>query len=387
MRFVMSKDRRHASRHRGFTLVELLVVIAIIAVLVGLAIPSVMAARTYFNRAAVKFEVNGLADAVEKYRAKYGDYPPDGSSWPIMEAHLRKAFPEILITELNLLNPLAYASTQVGVAADVRNDNDVSLKSLPPIHYRVMDPAEALVFFLGGFSSDKQRPFTGPGGPFAPAGANGQALQYNASRQNAFYEFPTNRLTLTTELVGGANVIVSTDEIDYGEPICQNQHDPSGSTPFRDLLPVFLCYSNNVQTGNPYVYFDQRTYQTPKPNGVYFNLHQTTSDPSIGAARPFLSQQVNTAIPAPSPQIYENNKTFQIISPGIDGRYGGMLASPPASLVMFTSKGEPCVLGNTGFVKSSGSFTAFTLPGHNNKRPIHDNATSFVESNTLGDNL
>ena len=92
-----------SKRYRvGFTLVELLVVIAIIGVLAGLLVPAVFAVRKTFNNASVKFEVQGLDSAVNNYRTKYGDYPPDGSSWPIMESHFRKAFPGILQSELLL---------------------------------------------------------------------------------------------------------------------------------------------------------------------------------------------------------------------------------------------------------------------------------------------
>ena len=70
-------------------MVELLVVIAIIGTLVGILVPAVFGVVSNMNRASVKFELHTLNDAVEKYRSKYGDYPPDGSSWTVMESHLR----------------------------------------------------------------------------------------------------------------------------------------------------------------------------------------------------------------------------------------------------------------------------------------------------------
>ena len=328
----------------GFTLVELLVVIAIIGVLVGLTVPAVFAVRGTFIRGSIKFEINALADAVEKYRSKYGDYPPDGSSWPVMEKHLRKAFPNILISELNLLNP-ANSATYGYIHSDYAGVG------------RVMDPAEAMVFFLGGFSSDGQRPFTGPGGPFSLVGTT---YQYNGSRQNPFYEFPSNRLTLTAAMA-------SSDETAYGGT--------------ADILPVFLSYNNALDNGSPYVYFDSRTYQF----GTFFNFHMTrTAD---GAARPFLSEQLNTST---GKLIYENKQTFQILSPGSDGMYGGM--NPPSSgtPTLFTSKGDPCDFVATptppGFVKSGSSLGPFLLAGQLPKRPAADNAGNFVETNTLGEN-
>ena len=148
----------------GFTLIEILVVITIIGVLAGLLLPAVMKAVSTAQEGAYKLEIDTLADAVEKYKNKYGDYPPDGSSWQIMERHLRKAFPQILQTELNLLDPALYASqgwsgdpwnVNSNIIAGIRNDFDQSVvtPTYAAADLKVMDPAEALVFFLGGFSA------------------------------------------------------------------------------------------------------------------------------------------------------------------------------------------------------------------------------------------
>lgn len=351
MHQTLSNAKRLKGIRAGFTLVELLVVIAIIGLLVGLTVPAVFAVLGTFNRASCKFEVNALSDAVEKYRSKYGDYPPDGSSWPIMEAHLRKAFPNILISELNLLNP-------ANTAAYGYIHNDYA--------GRVMDPAEALVFFLGGFSSDAQRPFTGTGGPFV---LNGTTYQYNASRQNSFYEFPAARLTMSASLE-------STDETVYDSPIA------------TDLMPVFLSYKNKLQFGNPYVYFDSRTYQS-KTNPPVVNFHQTRVSSGEGAARPYLSEQVNTLSPALNkPKLYENKQTFQILSPGLDGQYAGMVGS--SGVVLFTSKGVLCDYDSTalGYVPSTSNILpAFVLNDSQLRlRPMADNVGNFTESNTLGEN-
>jgi hypothetical protein len=263
---------------------------------------------------------------------------------------LRKAFPNILVSELNLLNP-ANSATYAYIHNDYAGAG------------RVMDPAEALVFFLGGFSSDAQRPFTGPGGPFV---LNGSAYQYNGSRQNSFYDFPAARLTMSASLV-------STDETAYDSPI----------TP--DLMPVFLAYKNKLEFGNPYVYFDSRTYQS-KTTPPSCNYHLTRA--SAGAARPFLSEQVNTLSTANNkPKLYENKQTFQILSPGMDGEYAGMVGS--SGVVLFTSKGIRCEYDTTaqGFIPAATSLPAFVLNASQLKlRPMTDNVGNFTESNTLGEN-
>ena len=373
---------------RGFTLVELLVVIAIIGTLVGLLVPAVFGVVSNMNRASVKFELQALNDGVEKYRSKYGDYPPDGSSWTVMESHLRKAFPNILQSELNLLNP----ASPVPSTGSIRNDHDTSLALLPLAQHRVMDCAEALVFFLGGFSSDAQRPLTGPGGPFVLVGG---AYGYNTQRQNSFFEFPFDRLTLAP----AGNL--STDEVLFGLSICIDNPTPIPST-VADLLPVFMSKGTEIRTGSPYVYFDSRTYQVSKGTVPYFNFYQPSDltvpfrgplnqlDPrgSLGAARPVLSEQVN---PATGKLLYENKSSFQILSPGVDGRFGGRIAkliTAPSDLILFTSKGVPCTLSGVGFVTAGGP--PLILPEHvlaPESRPMKDDAGNMIERNTLGENI
>jgi prepilin-type N-terminal cleavage/methylation domain-containing protein len=260
---------RHQTRTAGFTLAELLVVIAIIGILVGLLVPAVFSAVSYARQATVKMEVDGLAQAIEMYRSKYGEYPPDGSDPQLLIRHLRKAFPQILDSEIAVLNQQANAG-------------------------RSMSGAEALVFFLGGFSDNPQQPFTGPGGPFVQV-PNSNSFQYNTRRNNALFDFNLERLTLTVQ----ANMQVSNDEILYG----------LGGA---NLIPVY----RSRFTEAPYVYFDARRYGVQ--NRFMFN------NPEIEAqdcAMPYPSDRPDTQNPAVPYEWMEPQK-FQIVSPGLSGVFG-----------------------------------------------------------------
>ncbi len=347
-RSVSTWVRTRAGRvKQGFTLVELLVVITIIGVLVGLTVPAVIGVRGAFERAAVKFEVQTLNDAIENYRSKYGDYPPDGSSWQVMERHFRKAFPNILSSELNLINPANGAQ---------------------------IDPAEALVFFLGGFSSDAQRPFTGSGGPIVNVGTMAMPVyRYNVSRDNAYFEFK-GRLTLDTDALGA----MSNDETEFAGVA-------------SDVFPVFMARGNKpAMEGTPYVYFDSRSYLFNKGTAAapIFNCYQpsnitlTVGSPrwELGAVRPHLE-----SVSAAGGFVFENNKTFQIISPGADGRYGGRLVALGGQ--WFTSVGQSYIFNGTIMSPDPASGRRFELSENSAavRTPAHDNSSNFIKLNTFGE--
>ena len=341
---------------RGFTLVELLVVISIIILLVGLLLPAIMGVRASFERSASKFEVQALDNAVENYRTKYGDYPPDASSWGLTERHLRKAFPNILSSELNLLKGFD------------------------------MDPAEALVFFLGGFSSDSQRPFTGKGGPLTVTGGTPAApiCRYNASRENSFFEFPPARLTLNSD---------GTASLDEATLFNTGKAD--------DLFPVFMGRLNTKEAGVPYVYFDSRTYSSViggTAAAPIFNFYQpsnvlTVTGPAVnrgdlGAVRPYLAEVTGAGAFK-----FENSKTFQIIAPGIDGRYGGRLLA--VGQQWFSSSGDskgksftynvPSMIMVPDTNATKKLQLNENLPIQGLEQPAHNNISNFTETPTIGE--
>ena len=376
---------------------ELLVVMAILGILAGLLAWGVNAARVSILKRAQAFELQSIASAVEAYRTKYGDYPPDGSSWPVMDAHLRKAFPNILVSELALLNPAL--SQQNGL---IRNDNDLTgshphlaryVSTSPGLRSgRVFDAAEALVFFLGGFSSDPQRPITGPGGPLKQVGS---AYIYNTQRENAFFEFKIGRLTLDP------NTGASTDETVYSEGVP------------NDLMPVYVGNGPTYQQlGVPIIYFDSRTYQiagaTVNDNSYYFNFYspglvdtRNVQGSTRNCARPFLSMDLdpnkgNNALR------YANDKTFQIMNGGYDRIYGcqsvkNVAAPESRPAFLFTVPGGNTAMLNVQtltFTRPATSSVRFYNPEFwidtpnaplNRHMYVDDNTSNVLDSPTFGE--
>lgn len=421
---MMKKNNRRA--RIGFTLVELMVVILIVGILAGLLLPAINQARMAAVETAYKLEVESIAEAVEKYRNKYGDYPPDGSSWQIMERHLRKAFPQILQSELDLLSPLPAAAAVQGWSGNpwTRNAsfvamtrNDFDMRALPFVgtDLKVMDPAEALVFFLGGFSSNPQRPFTGEGGPFVIATIPGRsaalppAYQYNVQRSNPSFEFKVDRLTLDQVDAAGmppppppATVTVyniSTDEEQY-----------FGTPTGKDLLPVYL--SRNLQGQSaPFVYFDARTYVVVKGGVLYCNFYQpsntavTTPSPSdlkLGAIRPLVSETVRTPVVPIAVRtdydwirvnLFMDENKFQVMGAGVDDQFGGRLVqeitfanqNDVAASYWTLPSGDSYKIGRTGGAHTTPTISYTRLlpvPSHSlyqRSRGIADNSASCSE--------
>lgn len=127
-------------RRPGFTLIELLIVISIIAVLLTLVTVAGYRAIIHVRQTTIAMEVNQLESAMNAYKEKYGDYPPDFSNDAVLVAHLRKAFPR------NRENVANWIAT-----------------------YGRPDPSEALVFWLGGgvkgigLYDNQEFPLSGPG--------------------------------------------------------------------------------------------------------------------------------------------------------------------------------------------------------------------------------
>jgi len=100
-------------------------------------------------------EIQELDLALQAYREKFGEYPPDGTDPAAVKRHLRRAFP--------------------------RYNGDL------PEKYAKLDPATALVFWLGGIKDERGDLFGFSANPANP-------FDNSQSRVGPFFEFDPKRL-------------------------------------------------------------------------------------------------------------------------------------------------------------------------------------------------
>jgi prepilin-type N-terminal cleavage/methylation domain-containing protein len=251
-----------SSRRAGFTIVELMVVIAIIGVLVGILAVAVGPAIWRTDEHVISSEIVQLEAAIEKFKEKYGFYPPDFTAI---------TGPDDMAPYLNKIsrNHAEFSAFPVGhpLAGSYTRRIDAWWDHYGN-HIRTGDRAGALVFWLSHLFNNAQYPLT--------AGLD-------VSERQVFFEFDNGRLY---EIQAGLS-------------------EPMASPTYR--LPGVYGFVQAKGPELPYVYFHHQTYA--------LSGYASPVVPGTGSVTPYID-------PSASPPNYYNPNTFQIIAAGLDGLYG-----------------------------------------------------------------
>ncbi|OHB71705.1 MAG: hypothetical protein A2V70_08030 [Planctomycetes bacterium RBG_13_63_9] len=285
---------------RAFTLIEMLVVVVIIGILAGLVTAAAIAARNRAKIAVIQVEVSQLDMAIKEYKNKFGDYPPDfygvHEDYPpaIRDAartavlrHLTKAFPRCTISGADVDEKWDTLRTAVMSACGLSIDN--------------LTPASAMVFWLGGL------PASGAATKLVGFSANPRnPFDTSASRLPKLFEFEETRI---------------------------QGFDASGACV---AWPTFVADGQKT----PYVYFrarktigDRWEYGVVR-GGTNFVPFDCDPTDNTNISRPYLESVVGTGDPlqlaanSNTVRRWMNLETFQIISPGLDDRFGCDHVSP-----------------------------------------------------------
>jgi prepilin-type N-terminal cleavage/methylation domain-containing protein len=232
----LTADRRDRS---GFTLIELLMVLAIIGVLMALLVPVINSAYRKGKEAAEFTEITNLAGALQKFKDRYGVYPPSqivliengnysANNWtsicgngevgedPNAEGIFLRS---VSLQYLRRIWPNLVISTSGAVSYDINGDGAVNANDYYDWNQDgvlngpwFLQGDECLVFFLGGLptgqyldsSGTAQRPAVTYEPKKYPPGISGfsktphwpmQAVVPGAGRDGPFFaEMPSDRL-------------------------------------------------------------------------------------------------------------------------------------------------------------------------------------------------
>jgi prepilin-type N-terminal cleavage/methylation domain-containing protein len=335
----------------GFTLVELLVVIVVLAILAALLLPAINAAMRTAKNAAVSAEINQLAQALEQFKSKFGDYPPsrvllveNGNYTNYINSNasmssIDAASPgtgDITVGQLATRTLTAFRKFWPRVQLSTNGSSPPNLSTSFWYDFNgngtldgayVLHGHECLVFFLGGVPvydvSSGGYGMTGlgtdPTNPFINS-ILGNSM-YNPKRQTPYFEFNAGRLFL--------------DPTNHTTPGIPGYYDTLGSQP--PLNPT------GTESTNFYAYFSANGNGNYDPNDVNFletdnsgstqpiELQYTVGFYTFGST----STPYTAISPSPNPYTstqtagttsgtitYQKPQSFQIISSGIDGMYG-----------------------------------------------------------------
>jgi len=307
---IKAADRgQQAVGKSAFTLTELLVVITIIAILAGLITGAAVNALNRAKQAAITLEMQQLGTAIEEFENKYTAFPPNVYSNPELTSDTERRLN--CSTLLKMLKKVSSRSTEFQKGARVGSGNN----NVATILQNGLSPAEALVFWLQGFSQDPTRPLSGTDLQVTQVDDNGTTFNrvITIDSFKPLYDFDRGRLRFSRGPDGTRR---------YLTIYRAGGTDPPVQLQLYEYLPA-----NSEQ---PYVYFDT-SRETPQQ--VVDNWDTTeffyTNPKTGGTIYPF--KQVRPNAPQDrsewsTPKLqyidYVEKGKYQILHCGIDDIWG-----------------------------------------------------------------
>ncbi len=312
-----------APARRAFTLIELLLVLAVIGILAGLLLGGVFNVFGTARITQVSAEISSLDQAIAEFKLRFGMEPPsfvilyeNGPAWPTD----RTMYPNEVRSRalIQRLWPDYDFTTPHNINGDGDTTDVITLQS-----------TEALVFFLGGNSvldSANPQPLgfsTNPTNPFAGGG----------QRVGPFFAFNTDRF------------------VDV---------DGDGCPEYLDPIPGQTL---------PYLYFSGYDGAGYRPFGMNGTAGDADDEMLSSDGTPLMQSVymvndqdwlMDTNRPRANAGEYINPKSYQIISPGMDFRFG---------------VGGTYLRGKGLAIKAGGSMDNFR--SREARRPEFDNITNF----------
>ena len=298
----------------GFTLTELLIVIAIIAVLAGLIAAAAVNALRKGRETRIQLEIQNMAGAIENFK----NDPTIGGVYPCSVAYgtnptpvqlqqaksdLKRAFAKMFPRQNEpSLNVIINKLVGDSAAGGTPNQGGYLQGG--------MSPSEALVFWLGGFSTDQTLPLSGANGPSFVGGP--EILE----NRKWGYGFDLGQLGPRDDSGNFAGRYII-----YPDPITGNDrrinlwtYAPSGSeTPFAyfDVSRIKPSTCANKFGGNSSAALPW-ALSNPLDSGSVLITPLREPLESVPTADPMVFNQTK----------FVNQDKFQILHPGLDDAWG-----------------------------------------------------------------
>ncbi|MDD3588349.1 MAG: type II secretion system protein [Thermoguttaceae bacterium] len=273
MNVTMLKTSRARS---GFTMIELLVVMMIIVLVSGLLIGTYAGVRTLFRGVSVQQRMGQISHALEVYKQKHGEYPPDGSRLDEIRRHILKRWPNVLRDK----------STYGG-----STKLQVYLTMVP------RDPHKALLFWLCG-------PPRGTGG--AVGFSTDPNDPFGLTQNGTNFVFDPNCDTLETPLIDLSFDGNAADGRDHG-----NCNFAEGCFVYADKPVVYFRAEKFGYLCDKYA-ADGTLIQANVPKLCYYDDDPSNTSCSV----------IHMAAPYMKGNKWVNPDSYQLIYPGDDGQFG-----------------------------------------------------------------
>jgi len=319
-------------RRRGFTLTELLVVIAIIGVLASLITAAAVNALRNAKRARIVLEIKQMATAAENLKADLGAYPPNGMSDPAAAA-ASKASRQQRVNEFQTMGKKLSSRIhpqEMNVLIALAGGTPTPPNITTPLTGGGLTAAEAVYFWLGGFSQDPQFPISGPGGPSFDYGGSTEVMEDRIRR----YEFNLAQLGPRTE--DGEFFGPDIDPTAPGRYVAYNvdlNGDGDGGTggDAGEERRINLWQYHPSGSEQPFVYFD---CSRNKPYQYDVEAMLPDTDP-IYPFKVLRQGRTLTVANADADVVFKEAPKFQILHCGLDDAWGD------SSTMRFQSGDDP----------------------------------------------
>ena len=277
---------------RAFTLVELLVVIVIIGILAAIITVAVAGAWQAMQRGVIATQMSQIGMALDRYRAEFGEYPPDMFDDEALVNHVRRRWPRLNWQALRSATPAATSDAQaIRIVISEAYGNNTAGNKTNFLMGNPFAPLGALPLWLGGFPN-----------------ADGKLSGFNADPENPFFIEATTPITIIPPANRQFDGKVFIDlELGNNKNVRMIDFDK------LHIVPVIGTEVRN--TFVPIVYFRGRAdggegayRRGGNPNGMIKHLNFT----DFGLCVPYMETATR----------WHNPTTYQLIHPGLDGKFG-----------------------------------------------------------------